>query len=46
VILRIEMGFTHQQVAEALGRPTADSARMFVARALIRLAEVMDERQR
>ncbi len=45
VILRIEMGFTHQQVAEALGKPTADSARMFVARALIRLAEVMDERQ-
>lgn len=44
VILRIEMGFTHRQVAEALGKPTADSARMCVARALIRLAEVMDER--
>jgi RNA polymerase sigma factor (sigma-70 family) len=43
VILRIEMGFTHQQVAEALGKPTSDSARMCVARALVRLAEIMDE---
>ncbi|HKB07542.1 MAG TPA: sigma-70 family RNA polymerase sigma factor [Candidatus Polarisedimenticolia bacterium] len=45
VILRIEMGLTHQQVAEALEKPTSDSARMCVARALIRLAEIMDEGQ-
>ncbi len=45
VMLRIEMGFTHQQVAEALGKPSANAARMFVARALVRLAEVMDGRQ-
>lgn len=44
VMLRIEMGFSHQQVAEALGKPSADAARMFVARALMRLAEIMDGR--
>jgi RNA polymerase sigma factor (sigma-70 family) len=42
VILRLEMGFTHQQVAEALGKPSADAARMLVARAVVRLAEAMD----
>jgi RNA polymerase sigma-70 factor (ECF subfamily) len=42
VILRIEMGYTHQQVAEALGRPSADAARMLVARAMVRLTEAMD----
>ena len=42
VILRIEMGFTHQQVADALGRSSADAARMLVARAMVRLAEAMD----
>jgi len=42
VILRIEMGYTHQQVAEALGKPSADAARMLVARAVARLAEAMD----
>ncbi len=42
VVLRIEMGFTHQQVAEALGKPSPNAARMFVARAVVKLAEVMD----
>lgn len=42
VILRIEMGFTHQQVAAALGKPSADAARMLVARAMVRLTEAMD----
>jgi RNA polymerase sigma-70 factor (ECF subfamily) len=42
VILRIEMGFTHQQVAEALGLPSPNAARMMVARALVRVAEEMD----
>ncbi len=45
VILRVELGFTHQEVAEAIGKPTANAARMTVARALVRLAEVMDERR-
>jgi RNA polymerase sigma-70 factor, ECF subfamily len=42
VILRIEMGFSHRQVAEALGKPSADAARMLVARAMVRLTEAMN----
>ena len=41
VIMRIELGFTHPEVAEALGCPSANAARMVVARALVRLVEVM-----
>ena len=44
VILRVELGFTHEEVASALGSPSANAARMTVARALVRLAEVLDER--
>jgi RNA polymerase sigma-70 factor (ECF subfamily) len=44
VLLRIELGFTHREVAEAIGSPSPNAARMLVARALIRLAEVMHER--
>jgi RNA polymerase sigma-70 factor (ECF subfamily) len=43
VILRIELGLSHQEIAEALGKPTANAARMTVSRALVRLAEAMDE---
>lgn len=42
VILRIELGFTHQQVADALGKPSPDAARMLVARAMVRLTEALD----
>ena len=42
IIMSVEMAFTHQQVAEALGSPSANAARMFVARALVRLVEAMD----
>jgi len=45
VILRVELGFTYAQVAEALGAPSANAARMTVARALVRLAEVMNVRR-
>lgn len=41
VILRLEFDFTYAQVAEALGRPTADAARMYVTRAIAQLAEIM-----
>lgn len=44
VILRLEFGFSHQEIAEALGSPSANAARMTVARALVRLTEAMDER--
>jgi RNA polymerase sigma-70 factor (ECF subfamily) len=43
VIMRIEFGFTYQEIATALGRPSANAARMVVARGLVRLAEAMDE---
>jgi RNA polymerase sigma-70 factor, ECF subfamily len=42
VIARLELGLSHQEVAEALGKPSADAARMTVARALARLAREMD----
>lgn len=42
VILRIELGLTYEQVAEAMGKPSANAARMVVSRALARLAEAMD----
>jgi RNA polymerase sigma-70 factor (ECF subfamily) len=43
IVLRIEFGFSHQQVAEAIGKPTANAARMTVARALVELAKAMHE---
>jgi RNA polymerase sigma-70 factor (ECF subfamily) len=43
VVLRIEFGFTHEQVAEAIGKPTANAARMLVSRALLRVAERLDD---
>ena len=41
IVLRIEMGYTHEQPADVLGRPSPDAARMAVSRALVRLAEEM-----
>ena len=46
VIARLEMGFTYAEIAEAVGKPSANAARMAVARALIRLAEAMGEYDR
>ena len=43
VVLRIEMGLTFQQVAEATESPSVDAARMLVARGLTRLSERMVE---
>jgi len=43
VMLRIEFGYSHHQIAEAIGKPSANAARMTVARALVRLAEAMGE---
>ena len=39
VIARIELGYSYAEIADALGRPSADAARMAVSRALVRLAE-------
>jgi RNA polymerase sigma-70 factor (ECF subfamily) len=41
IIARIEMGFTHEELATLLGKPSANAARMALERALVRLAEEM-----
>ena len=41
VVCRVEMGLDYGQIAEALGKPTRDAARMTVSRALVRLAREM-----
>lgn len=43
VVLRLELGLSHQEVAEALGLPSANAARMTVARGLVKLAELLDD---
>jgi RNA polymerase sigma-70 factor (ECF subfamily) len=45
VVARVELDGSYAEIAEVLGKPSADAARMAVARALLRLARVMaDER--
>jgi len=41
VIMRLEMGFSHLEIAEALSLPTPNAARMLVARAVVRLGELV-----
>jgi RNA polymerase sigma factor (sigma-70 family) len=41
IVTRVEMDGTYEQVAQALGKPSADAARMAVSRALLRLAQEM-----
>lgn len=41
VIARIDLGLSHREIAELLGKSSADAARMAVARALARLADLM-----
>ena len=41
LVARIELGFDYQELAELLGKPSANAARMAVQRALVRLAEMM-----
>jgi len=41
IVTRVEMDGTYQDVANALGKPSADAARMAVTRALLRLAQEM-----
>ena len=42
VIARVELGLDYDGIAEALGKPSRDAARMTVIRALVRLAQEMD----
>jgi DNA-directed RNA polymerase specialized sigma24 family protein len=41
IVARLELGLTHEEIAQALGKPSADAARMAVARAMVQLARVM-----
>src|SRR5262245_39879068 len=42
VLLRLEFGLSHQEIAEAQGKPSANAARMMVARAIQTLADFLD----
>ena len=41
IIARVEMGCDYEELAESLGRPSADAVRKAASRALVRLAEEM-----
>ena len=41
IVTRVEFGLTFAEVAEALGKPSADAARMAVVRALVKLEKEM-----
>lgn len=43
VFMRVEMGLTYEQIAEAMDKASANTARMICARAIARLAERMEE---
>ena len=43
VIARLELGFTYEEVAKLLGKPTAHAARLAVGRALTRLVNELSE---
>ena len=42
IVSRVEMGLSYDEMAVALGKPSADAARKAAGRALIRLARAMD----
>ncbi len=41
VVLRVELGFDFQEIAQQLDKPSVDAARMAVTRAIARLADHM-----
>jgi RNA polymerase sigma-70 factor (ECF subfamily) len=45
VVARIELGYTNQEIAELLDKPTANAARMATERAIVRLASEMGKTQ-
>ena len=44
VMLRIELGYTFPEIAEAIGSPSPNAVRMMITRALVRMSERMDGR--
>jgi len=43
IIMWVDFGFSYKEIADALGKPTAGAAHMFVVRALAQLATLMRE---
>ena len=41
IVARCEWGMSHEEVAQAIGKPTANAARAAIHRALVRLAKEM-----
>jgi RNA polymerase sigma factor (sigma-70 family) len=46
IIARVEMGYTYEEMAVSLGKPSADAARKAARRALVRLVSAMDDGRR
>jgi RNA polymerase sigma factor (sigma-70 family) len=44
IVGRVELGLTYAEVAEAVGKPSPNAARMAVSRALVKLAQEIRER--
>lgn len=42
IVLRLEMGYSYEEIAEALGNASPNAARMMVVRALLRLSREME----
>jgi RNA polymerase sigma factor (sigma-70 family) len=45
IIARVEWGLDYDDIAAALGKPTANAARVAVRRAVLKLAGVMDRKR-
>ena len=45
IVARVEVGLTYEEMADALGKPSWNAARMATARALLRLAEELKRGQ-
>jgi RNA polymerase sigma factor (sigma-70 family) len=41
IVGRVELGLSYKELADAMGRPSADAARMAVGRALLKLAKLL-----
>jgi RNA polymerase sigma-70 factor (ECF subfamily) len=46
IVAKVEMGYSNEELAEVLGKPSAEAARKTAARALVRLAEEMERGSR
>lgn len=46
IIGRVEMGYSFQELAEELGKPSSEAARKAVSRALVKLVHEMDRKER